>query len=311
MNRISSWLGPRSVAALVVLAATIVGTAVDPLTPNDVVRRGAFRVLQADFHAHTRLSDGFLSPFGLVRQARRRGLDVLSITEHNLVFPGQLGKAWADAIGGPMIIPGEEITSGRYHVIAVGMHDRVLPSSSLDSVIEQVHAQGAVAIAAHPVKLFWPSLVPSRAHFDGAELMHPIALQPQRGPGWRWDEMRTFFDEAIDNGKPLAAIGSSDYHFFSILGLCRTYVFVDRDGPDAVLDAIRDRRTVVRLPSGELDGRRDLVDLLKSEPLSEVDHDYSYRGVSSLDRVARLLGVLALFALWMLRRREPEISSLP
>jgi hypothetical protein len=302
-------IGPRTFAAVAIVLAAIVGTALDPLATHPDVRRGPYRVLEADFHAHTRFSDGFLSPIGLVRQARRRGLDVLSITEHNLVFPGEIGKAWSDLVGGPMIIPGEEITSGRYHVIAVGMHERVLPQPSLDAVIEQIHAQGAVAIAAHPVKLFWPALVPSRSHFDGAELMHPIALQTPRGAGWRWDEMRSYFDDAARDGRPLAAIGSSDFHFFSILGICRTYVFVDRDGPEGVIEAIRDRRTVVRLASGQLDGRADLVDLLDRDPPAQVDHDYSYRGTGWLDRVARLIGLVALCALWMVKRRDDTALS--
>ena len=67
----------------------------DPAPVRMETRRGEWRVLEADFHAHTRFSDGFLSPLDLVLQARRRGLDVLAVTEHNNVFPALIARSYA------------------------------------------------------------------------------------------------------------------------------------------------------------------------------------------------------------------------
>jgi len=78
--------------------------------------RGGYRVLEVDLHAHTRFSDGFLSPFDLVLQARRRGLDALAITEHNILFPAQLGRWFSRLTSGPTILVGEEVTTRRFHV---------------------------------------------------------------------------------------------------------------------------------------------------------------------------------------------------
>ena len=92
---------------------------------------------------------------------------------------------------------------------------------------------------------------------------------------WRWEEMRQFHvDARVDNPRFLA-VGSSDYHGFSTLGVCRTLVFVvetahaggiGEDGRDAteraVLAALRAGRTVVHDLEGRSYGDPALIELL-------------------------------------------------
>ena len=293
----------RLVAAAALLVAGLIGgTVLDPVPDRAPVLRGSYRVLEVDFHAHTRFSDGLLSPFDLVLQARRRGLDVLAVTEHNLIFPAELARWYARAIGGPEILVGEEVTTSRYHLHGIGLTARIDASAPLERVIDDVHGQGGVVIAAHPVRRFWPALVPVRDRLDGTEVMHPLAYssRPEGGAGvWRWEEMRDFYLEAEAAGHPLAAIGASDYHFFSTLGVCRTQVLVPADtapaalGP-AVLDAIRARRTIVH----DLDGRAyGAIDLLAGVPVELRPQDYRYAGTGTADRVFAILGWLGMLAL--------------
>src|SRR5262245_48839934 len=99
-----SWLDGgrlRSLSAAAVALATLIGTAVDEIPPRPPETRAGLRVLEVDLHAHTRFADGFLSPFDLVVQAERRGLDALAITDHNMLFPAQIGRWYSRAIGGP------------------------------------------------------------------------------------------------------------------------------------------------------------------------------------------------------------------
>jgi len=152
----------RWLSAGVVAAATIVGTAVDDAPSRAPVTRAGWRVLEVDLHAHTRFADGFLSPFDLVLQAERRGLDALAITDHNILFPALIGRFYARHFGGPTILLGEEITTRDYHVHGVGIEERIDASLPLDRVIDEVHRQGGLIIAAHPVKRFWPQI--GRAH---------------------------------------------------------------------------------------------------------------------------------------------------
>jgi hypothetical protein len=296
------------VSAVLVMFGIIVGTFVDPVPDRAVSMRGGLRVLEADFHAHTRFSDGVLSPLDLVIQARRRGLDVLGVTEHNMVFPATMARWYSPRIGGPTIVVGEEVTTRAFHVHAIGIEKKIEPRQPLSKIIDDIHAQGGVAIAAHPVKAFWPYFLPVRDKLDGTEVMHPIAYGGRGDATWRWEQMRSFYVEARANGTKLTAIGSSDYHFFSPLGITRTLVFTEHDDAASVLDALKRGRTVVYDLDGGAYGDPEMIALLAREPYTPRAQDYGYRGVSALDRVARALGWLGLVGLLLFapRRRESE-----
>ncbi|MEZ4298467.1 MAG: CehA/McbA family metallohydrolase [Polyangiaceae bacterium] len=293
----------RIACAGVIAITTVIGSIEDRAPEKAAVTRAGWRVLEVDLHSHTRFADGFLSPFDLVIQARRRGLDALAITDHNILFPALIGRWYSRATGGPTILVGEEITTRDYHVHAVGLSERIDASLPLDRVIEEAHRQGAIMIAAHPVKRFWPLLVPARAKFDATEVMHPLAFG-NRGSGWRWEEMREYYLDARAAGQPLGAVGASDYHFFSPLGVVRTLVFAKSDGEADVLDALRAGRTVVRDASGQAYGDPELIAALEKEPVPEQPQDYDYRGAGVLDRAARTLAFLALLGLVLFGRRR-------
>ncbi len=298
------WLG-----AVCLLAIGAVGALITDSRPErPVVHRGEYRLLEGDFHAHTTFSDGMLSPITIVRQADRRGLDVLGVTEHNTTIAGKIARAYSNATNGPIIVVGEEVTAGKYHLITLGLKETVSASQPLSKVIEDVHAQGGVAIAAHPVKRFWPALVPVRPDLDGTEVMHPLAFN-QRSSGWRWEEMLEYEKNAE---KPLSPIGSSDYHFASLLGICRTLLFVKEPANEAaVVDAIRDRKTVVIDRDGAFHGDPALVALLEKEPYTPRTSDYGYNGENGADRAFRTLGWFGLLGvvLFRARRRDDDAAA--
>jgi hypothetical protein len=284
------------------------GAASDPRPARPVIHRAGYRVLEADFHAHTTWSDGTLSPFAIVRQADRRGLDVLAVTEHNGTTAGKLARGYAKATGGPLVLVGEEITSARFHMIAVGLERTVSPDVGSVAAVDDVHGQGGVVFAAHPVRHFWPSLVPLRPKLDGAERMHPLAFR-DRGTTWSYGSMVEYFDEADPR---LAAIGSSDFHAGSILGICRTLVFVSEPGDEAsVIAALRAKRTVVIDREGILRGDPELVRALEKEPYTPRTSDYAYRGENGLDRFTRAMGWLGALGLLVLKNRARSDRTEP
>ncbi len=297
----------HSVWALLLGAAFVGGLVFDPEPERPVVRRAGYRVLEADFHAHTTFSDGSLTPMGLVRQAERRGLDVIGLTEHNTALAAKLARAWSSITGGPIVIVGEEVTTSRFHIIALGVDGTVEPHPDARDVISEIHDKHGLAIAAHPVKTFWPALVPVRGELDGAEVMHPIAFSAP-GASWKWDDMVTFYEEAPKRSSgesSLLAIGSSDYHWGSVLGLCRTLVFVTEPvNESSVLDALRAHRTVVLGGDGRRFGDPTLIDALEREPYEPraASADYTYRGEGFVDRTLSTLGWLGVLGLVVLGR---------
>src|SRR5947207_12872121 len=75
---------------------------------------GGYRVLAADFHTHSATwSDGALTPFGIVLEARRQGLDAIAITGHNQVSDAKAGRWFSRIAGGPTVLVGQEIVSPR------------------------------------------------------------------------------------------------------------------------------------------------------------------------------------------------------
>lgn len=296
-----AWIG----ACVLAVLGAVGGVVFDPRPARPVVQRAGYRVLEADFHMHTTYSDGTLSPLSLVRQVERRGLDVAAVTEHNTTLAGRIARFYAELTGGPLILVGEEVTTGSYHLIAVGIEQTVSPNQPVAEVVADIHAQGGVAIGAHPVKRFQPGLAPVRHDLDGLEVMHPIAFSA-RNPAWSWADMRAYYEETIP--RP-AAIGSSDYHFASVLGLCRTLVFVKEPvTANAVIDAIRARRTVVIDREEKLVGDPSLIEALERQPYVPRTSDYAYRGEGLLDRILRILGLVGVAGIVFL---EPRTGRRP
>lgn len=283
--------------------AVAVGTAEDrPPLARTLVRDG-YDVLAADLHVHTFLGDGVSWPWEVAGEARRRGIDVIAITNHNQVFAARLGRWMAERLGGPMVLVGEEITARSYHLVAIGIEETVSWRQPADEAIADVHRQGGAAVAAHPVARFWDGYgAAARLGLDGSEMAHPSAqVEDKLG------EMRSFHEQ-VSGGRtrPLARIGSSDHHVLSNLGRWRTFLFVRERTRDGVVDAIRHARTVAQDARGTLYGEPEWVSRLGPAPAPEPAA--ADRATGLVQRGARFAGWLALVLLVFLPRRRGDGS---
>ncbi len=281
----------RLVSAGLLLAALAAGTLADRPQSRPPLRIGGYRVLAADFHVHSYpLSAGTLAPWDLVLEARRQSLDAISITGHNQVEAGLWGRWFARLVGGPTVIPGEEIHAPGYHMIAAGIHSTISWRNTAAQSIAEIHAQGGVAIAAHPVRGFWAAFDPqAMASLDASEIMQPVVYSFKYGAR----ELREFYQRA-----PLAAIGSSDYHGMGPLGLCRTYVFARDSSEQSILEAIRGRRTVVYDGDGSAWGDSQLIQLASGRLRGREPQPSG-----SLDLFSRAAGLLGLIGFLMAGNR--------
>src|SRR5918993_514770 len=73
----------RFAGIALIASAVAAGTLLDVRRPRQIPRHGEYSVLQADFHVHAALGDGGVAPWELRREAERRGLDVIAVTNHN------------------------------------------------------------------------------------------------------------------------------------------------------------------------------------------------------------------------------------
>jgi hypothetical protein len=264
---------------------------------NPPLTIAGYRVLSADFHIHSSTwSDGALTPWGLVLEAERQGLDAIAITGHNQVSDARVGRWFSRTIGGPVVLVGQEIVSPRYHMIAVGIEKRVSFRQSAAQALEDIHRQGGVGIAAHPLRDYWGGWpTDAMAKLDGGEICHPLIFSYSTSR----HDLEDFAARA-----PIAAIGSSDYHGMGSMGACRTFVFVGRADAAGVLDAIRAKRTVVYGRDGKVYGDPALVRAAEAGGRLRARLVDNSRG-GKLDSVSRVCGITSLWgvALLVFRRR--------
>jgi predicted metal-dependent phosphoesterase TrpH len=277
----------RRLGLVLIAAAVLVGTLADRPRPRQDITLGGYRVLAGDFHTHSSTwSDGSVTPWGIVIDARYQGLDVIAITGHRQTLDAKWGRWFAAKIGGPIVLVGEEMPEIPHHLVAVGIHTTVDSSLSIADQVDEIHRQGGIAIAAHPGKGFWPGFEPVMNRLDGTEVCHPGAFDyPQFRP-----QLEDFYRRT-----GAAAIGSSDFHGPGRLGVCRTFLFVHEVSAAGVLEAIHSKRTVVYGRDDQVYGDPELVRLAEADGRLRrmARPDYP---MSLLDRLSQLLGI-AGFAL--------------
>lgn len=99
-------------------------------------------------HVHSRYSDGTEPPEKIITEAKRAGIDVLWMTDHDTrqaaVHPG------AGYFGHLLFLVGAEITPPTNHYLALGDIALISPEVPFSRIVEHVAAQGGLGFVAHP-----------------------------------------------------------------------------------------------------------------------------------------------------------------
>ena len=168
----------------------------------------------AELHAHTTASDGVRAPQTLVTIAETLGLDVLAITDHDTIEGAFRAQKFATGTGARVeVVVGMEVTTRRQdHVVGLFLHEPLPIFRTVPDTVKAIHAQGGLAIVAHPFLGLPSSISPKRlraalkqVRFDGIEVENQYMRERVRA------RVRAFLDEhARQVGAP---IGGSDAHF--------------------------------------------------------------------------------------------------
>ena len=129
---------------------------------------------RADLHLHSVWSDGAQRPESLVHVASGR-VDVIALTDHDEIHGAQLARDYARAHPalGVEVIVGEEISTRNGHLIGLWLEEAVPPGLSALQSIELIHAQGGLAVAAHP---FHPLRGTGRGQYSVGTLIPDLPL---------------------------------------------------------------------------------------------------------------------------------------
>ena len=188
------------------------------------------RLGRADLHVHTDAGDGMASAEEVLLRAARAGLDIVAVTDHDDLRGGLRAQEAAARSGSAVrVIPGVELTTRGGHLLALfpgagagNPTPDVPPLRSLAWTIAAVHAQGGVAIVAHPMALVPLSAGrraldrllagPAESRPDGIELANPTPPARRRGAAAR----------RRNRAWGLAETGGSDAHFPETIGAALT-----------------------------------------------------------------------------------------
>ena len=213
-----------------------------------------------DFHLHSTFSDGQLTIPELVDLYGSKGFGAIAITDHLCDQSSPLGRA-ARILGrslteatyplyrsivqseterafeqyGMVLISGVEITLNRLsqsrsaHVVALGVAGWVDVDHPPEKVLEDVRAQGALTVAAHP--LFTGKLEPQTYFLwnHRHEVSHLI-------DAWEVNHRDRVYEEVLDEKLPI--IASSDFHHPKHLQSWKTVLSCERR-QEAILSSIK------------------------------------------------------------------------
>jgi predicted metal-dependent phosphoesterase TrpH len=181
---------------------------------------------KADLHIHTALGDGMASPREILDYVEAEtDLDVIAITDHDdLRGAVQAREAWARGNYRFEVIPGMEVTAIEGHITALFVEGPLPSLQPAEEVLEAIHRQGGLAIAAHPLSWLTRSLSEKAleriagSSREGAFLDGLETANQAPGARGRLKRMATLNQERYH----LAEVGGSDAHFLKVIGSAYT-----------------------------------------------------------------------------------------
>lgn len=188
-------------------------------------------LLRADLHVHSTRSDGKASPREILYIARERGIQVVSITDHD-TFTGSVEafkyRGARDDL--PLVILGVEVRCDEGDILLYCEREINFPRR-IDALIEKAYAENCLVVPAHPydvLRLGIGDLVLNYSDWDAIEVWNASATKGANLKAIRAAQLL---------GKP--GLANSDAHISEEIGAAYTYIEVDDLTPSAVMEAIR------------------------------------------------------------------------
>src|SRR5262252_2338577 len=108
---------------------------------------GGLGLAKADLHLHTNLGDGTASPRRVLEIAKRRGLKVIAVTDHDHMEGAKRVQEIIDREGSDIeMIWGCEVTSRQGHFLGLFMKRPVKFLSHVEGAIDAIKEQGGLCI---------------------------------------------------------------------------------------------------------------------------------------------------------------------
>lgn len=124
---------------------------------------------KVDTHVHTyysgisnykvlRFPESVTKPETQVDVARKNGMDLVCITDHDAVKGAFRAQEYAKTLDDIDVIVGEEVTTADGEILAYWINELIPPGLSAEETLDIIHGQGGVAVAPHPYSFYVPCL---------------------------------------------------------------------------------------------------------------------------------------------------------
>ena len=202
-------------------------------------------LLKTELHCHNQFSNFQLglneTPYDCgitvaeqLDQARRLGLDVLFVTNHNTLDGYSALLEYQEnhsRLKDMHVYPAEEVTADTgIHVIAYGIFETIKPGQSVEEILDKIKSQDAVSCAPHPFGL-------SNGLREKAVLCDLIEIFNSNNVD-SYSNIRASHFAKINH---MVEVAGSDSHVLSTLGRC-TNDIDSENTLDAILDAMKKGR---------------------------------------------------------------------
>lgn len=197
---------------------------------------------KADMHMHTNVSDGIPDVKDLLAHVSTLGLDVIAITDHDLLDASLWAYEHQDEY--PFhIVPAMEVTALDAHILAWWVTEIIPADMPMEETVQAIHEAGGIAVLAHPfhihVKESWRGFrrygndieLIERVGFDAIEVVNAgVVLVGANG-----------YAKRVCRQLSVSSVGNSDAH--SLAGIGSGYTEFAGDTPAALRAAIEQKQT--------------------------------------------------------------------
>ncbi|NLI73835.1 MAG: PHP domain-containing protein [Euryarchaeota archaeon] len=243
-----------------------------------------------------RFPESVSNPEEVVKKAKKAGMDVVCITDHNSIKGAEVAYKAAKHIDGIEVVKGEEVTTTDGEILALFIEEEIPAGLSAAETIDLIREQGGLTVAPHPFSLHCPSLKHKieELDLDGIEVLN----------GGHIDDYSNPKAEEIAQSGRWARLGGSDSHYIKTIGY--TYTHFEGNTAEELRHSILNKTTSaggITIPmtdaiawSMQVVYHSDLLILRSIMGLDKGETDdpiiLKVRGMSRLQKAGALLGSL-------------------
>lgn len=202
---------------------------------------------KADTHVHTEYSgvarlglikfpESVSTPEEQVDCARKNGMDVVCITDHDEIVGAIKAQQYAKQFEDIEVVIGEEVSTADGEIIGLFLNERVPDNLSIEETVDIIRSQGGLTIAPHPFSFHVPGLQEKifSIDLDGFEVIN----------GGHVDSYSNAFAQEVMDRYPgrWAPISGSDAHSVNTTGF--NWTEFEGNTAEDFRKAILDKKTV-------------------------------------------------------------------